>query len=321
MTEDEAHRPIAADWALSPLEFAAGMGAWEYDLDLGSMRLSAAAHAEPLDAWLARLHPDDRAAAHAAFEAAAQGAGPLRGEWRLGTAGAWQWMELRGQALPMDGLPEPRVLGVLLDIAQRKARETVALLALREVEHRAKNALATAQALVRLTRADDPRDFIRSVEQRLAALGRAHAQLSALPTGAGVLLGGVAEAELAPYGDRSAWRLAGPELVLAPMAVQPLCMALHELVTNAAKYGGLSRPGGLVALRWRMLGSGGVLLCWQERGGPALATPPERRGFGLAMLDGLVQGQLGGVLRFAWRSGGLRVRVWLPRGRIVAARR
>jgi two-component sensor histidine kinase len=304
------------------------MGCW--DCDGGGISMSAAAaalhglpeapHSEPLETWLARLHPEDREVAREAFAAALRGAEMLREEWRLACgAGEWRWIEMRGRAMrPAPDAP-PLLIGIQLDIAHRKARETVALLALREVEHRAKNALATAQALVRLTRATDPRAFIRAVEQRLAALGRAHAQLSAVPGGAGVSLRSIAEAELAPYGGEDARRLHGPELVLASMAVQPLCMALHELVTNAAKYGALSQPGGVVALRWRLRPDGGFVLSWQEGDGPKFSTPPARRGFGLAMLDALVRGQLGGTLRIAWRADGLRVTLRLPQGCLRAA--
>jgi two-component sensor histidine kinase len=310
-------RPAAAGL----LEAAAGMGSWE--CAAGLIRLSAEAaalhglppvpHTEPLETWLARLHPEDRVPARGAFAAALAAPVPLRGEWRLGVgAGEWSWVELRGGApRPLAEAP-PLLFGVLLDIAPRKAREAVTLLGLREMEHRAKNALATAQALVRLTRAEDPRAFVRAVEQRLAALGRAHAQLSAAPGGEGVSLRGIARAELDPYGREEARRLHGPALVLPPAAVQPLCMVLHELATNAAKYGALSRPGGMVTLRWRQRRGGGLLLAWRETGGPPVDAPPASHGFGLTMLDALIREQLGGALRVGWRTEGLRLVLCLP---------
>lgn len=307
------------------LEDAGGFGSWDCDPAGAVIRFGPAAAAlhgvmrggmeEGLDAWLARLHPEDQAAARVAFSAALRGVAALRGEWRLRGPGEadWRWIELRGRLLPASR-GAPRLIGVLLDIGARKAREAVARLVVREAEHRAKNALATAQALVRLTKAEDPRAFARAVDLRLAALGRAHARLSAAPPGTGVLLRGIAEAEFAPYGDAANRRLGGPETALSPLAVQPVCMALHELVTNSAKYGALSRPGGVVGLRWRHAADGRLILSWRESGGPRVSGAPARRGFGLALLDALVRGQLGGALRLGWGTGGLRALLCLPEG-------
>lgn len=300
------------------------MGSWELDREGRTIRLSPVAamlqglprapHAESLVAWLGRVHADDRSAARAAFDAALHAGQALRGEWRLRGAGSQEygWIELRGGRV---GVP-PRLVGVHLDIAHRKAHEAAERLALREVEHRAKNALSTAQALVRLTRAEDPQAYARAVDQRLAALGRAHARLSAAPISGGIALRSIAEDEFAPYGGAGAAVLQGPLVLVAPAAVQPICMALHELVTNAAKYGALSSPGGKVLLRWRSGCDGGLVLSWREVGGPTVEQPPDRRGFGLTLLDALVSGQLGGRLRLGWGSKGLRVLAWLPGSRI-----
>jgi PAS domain S-box-containing protein len=304
------------------LEAAAGAGIWELDPRSGRMRLGPGAcalhglsHPAPpeaatLSAWRGRLHPEDRVRADAALELAARDGVPLRIEFRVRRPdGGWRWLECRGALAEPDG--PPRLVGLDLDITPRKEREARALLALREVEHRAKNALSTAQALVRLTRAGDPRNFARLVDQRLAALGRAHARLSAAPPGSGFALRQIAEDEFAPYGPDTL-ALHGEAVALSGLAVQPVCMVLHELATNAAKYGALSRPGGRVRLRWRRLAGGRLLVSWREAGGPAVRVAPDRRGFGMAMLDALLRGQLGGTIRFGWQSDGLRVTMLLP---------
>ncbi len=306
---------------------AAGMTVWEYDaaddaVHVGpgaeSLGLAPVAPPERLQDWLARLHPEEREDARAALATALAGGAPLRAEWRLASGvDSWRWVELRAGRVEGPSAP-PRLAGVLFDIGARKARDAAVWLAVREVEHRAKNALSTAQALVRLTRADNPRDFARAVDQRLAALGRAHARLSAAPRGCGIALRAMAEEELAPYGEGRHHLLHGPEIELTPTAVQPVCMALHELVTNAAKHGGLSRPGGTVRLRWRRMRGGMLALSWRESGGPPVLHRPERRGFGLTMLEALLQEQIGGVMRPSWHPDGLRLLLCLPEGCIAS---
>jgi two-component sensor histidine kinase len=161
---------------------------------------------------------------------------------------------------------------------------------------------------VRLTRAEDPADFAAAVEGRVAALARAHGLL-ARGRWAGAELHAVAEAEIAPYrgGAQARAALRGPRVILAPDAVQPLSMVLHELATNAAKHGALSTPGGRVDLRWETDPTTGELrLAWAETGGPALRATPTRRGFGSTLIEAAACGQLGGGFSVEWRPEGLR---------------
>ena len=309
------------------LEAASGIGGWALDIVTGVVTLSEGAcalqalpHPPPpgeatLEAWFGRLHPDDRASAVDAMTAAMRDGTPLRHEFRIRLPdGGWRWLEGRGRRLDAEDGTPIGFIGVDVDINDRKQAETRTQLVLREVEHRAKNAIAAAQAVVRLTRAEDPSDFTRRVERRLAALGRAHARLSAVPPGEGVEALPLIEAELAPYDPGGAVRLRGPRTFVSAGCVQPVCMALHELATNAAKYGALSRHGGSLSLAWRRPVQGGLVLFWREFGGPVPMQPPERRGFGLSLLDALVRGQLGGTLRIAWRPQGVAVIAWLPAG-------
>ena len=116
--------------------------------------------------------------------------------------------------------------------------------------------------------------------------------------------------------------LEGPPVPLAPAAVQPFAMVLHELATNAAKHGALSAPGGRLEVRWRagrMAGDDGLLrLRWAETGGPPLAGPPTRRGFGTRVIEATVRGQLGGAVERRWEPSGLVVEVAVPLARATA---
>jgi PAS domain S-box-containing protein len=212
--------------------------------------------------------------------------------------------------------------------ALRRAEEQQALLA-RELDHRAKNALAVVQAAVRLTPKDDPAAFARAVEGRVAALARAHTML-AEGQWRGAALRPLIEAELAAFlpgetvvSDRSApprVEVAGPDLALAPVAMQALSMAVHELATNAVKYGGLSASGGRVRVSWHVDGAAGLLrLRWEEAGGPPIAGPPARRGFGSRVLEATVRDQLGGQVERLWGPSGLVCEIAIPVERTVVA--
>lgn len=210
----------------------------------------------------------------------------------------------------------------------RKRREAEALQALlaREADHRAKNVFAVVQSVLRLTPKGDAAAYALAVEGRVAALARAHALL-ADGAWAGADLRTVAERELAPYaggwppadGRGAAASLEGPPVPLAAAAVQPLAVVLHELATNAAKYGALSRPEGRVRLSWRVdEGAGLLVLRWAESGGPAVSGPPARRGFGSKVIDATARGQLGGTVAFGWGAEGLRADIAFPLGRALA---
>jgi PAS domain S-box-containing protein len=220
----------------------------------------------------------------------------------VGLRGGRRRMETHAAPLP---LPDGRVaqLAITRDVtARREAEQRQSMLA-GEVDHRAKNVLAVALSVIRLTRAEDPRRFAEAVEGRIAALAHAHTLL-ADEHWVGAELRSVAETELAPYLAARCADSSGPPVVLAPGAVQPVSMVLHELATNAAKFGALSRPGGRLELVWTVQPDRTLRLVWDESGGPPMTNtgPP---GFGSKLIEATVCSQLGGTMTQEWRPQGL----------------
>jgi PAS domain S-box-containing protein len=218
--------------------------------------------------------------------------------------------------------------GIMRDISARKAEDARKLHLMREVDHRAKNALAVVQSVVRLTPADEPRAFVAAVQARVAALARAHSLLAEEGWMAAELRT-LLERELAPLtssgrgAPAGAMRLTGPSIPLSPTVVQPFVMVLHELASNAAKHGALSRPGGQVEVSWQIgsqSGGDGILhLRWAEHGGPPVSGPPSRRGLGTRVIEATLRGQLGGSVEWRWEADGLILSVALPLARLLAA--
>ncbi|HEY1638169.1 MAG TPA: response regulator [Rhizomicrobium sp.] len=197
-----------------------------------------------------------------------------------------------------------RVDGVTLDITDRKEAANRQMLLAREVDHRARNALAIVQAIVRLGRADTTQDYIASVEGRIRALAQTHELLSQSRWQGADMLRLVNE-EISPYRTRGAARIAvaGPSVILPPDKAQTIALALHELATNATKYGALSNPEGEVSVRWEV-GGGRMTLRWTELKGPGVAEP-KHRGFGMKIITASIAQQGGGEVRFDWQPGGL----------------
>ncbi len=252
------------------------------------------------------------------------GAQALRGEVALNQdflhRGALGDRWLRVSGIPMRGEDGgvAAALVVIVDVDEEKRAAERQNLLTRELDHRAKNVLAVVQATLRLTRADDTAGFVRAIEGRVAALARAQTLL-AKDRWAGADLHALLRGELAAFLDGSGPRaeLRGPAVALPPGAAQPLSMAIHELATNAVKYGALSALAGRLSISWRVDGeTGDVLrLRWIETGGPPPKGPPAKRGFGSRVLDGTLRKQLGGAVSMAWDEGGLVCEIEVPLGR------
>ncbi|HEY0838053.1 MAG TPA: HWE histidine kinase domain-containing protein [Azospirillum sp.] len=216
-------------------------------------------------------------------------------------------------AIPQRRPGETRPSGVfllLVDVTERRRADEAQELLVREVDHRAKNALAVVQAVIRLTDADTKETFLDAIDGRISALARTHTLL-ARSRWEGADFATLADEELAAYRSAGRVRTGGPALVLSAAAAQAIGMVLHELATNAAKHGALSVPDGRVGVFWSIAADGGLTLEWEETGGPPVA-PPTRRGFGSRLVRGNVETQLRGRATFEWRAAGLRVAITLP---------
>src|SRR6202051_2388824 len=227
--------------------------------------------------------------------------------WCVGTAAAT--VDKAGRVV--------RVSGVTVDITERKRAEERQSLLAREVDHRAKNALALAQSIVRLTRGETIKAYVQAVEGRISALARVHTILS-LSSWQGAEIGNLIVEELAPYSEGDQITLGGSEIQLQPATAQTLALALHELITNSAKYGALSTLSGRLSLIWGIQ-EDVLQMVWEERNGP-LVEKPASRGFGTRSVIASIESQLGGQAEFDWRSEGLICRLSVPLMRGVATR-
>jgi PAS domain S-box-containing protein len=187
--------------------------------------------------------------------------------------------------------------------AQKRSQEQIATLA-REAEHRSKNLLANVLATVRLSRSETLEGLKQAIEGRVRALANVHS-LFAQTRWLGAELSTIAKQELAPYFEKSEMRarIDGPQVLLEPDAAQAIAVILHELATNAAKYGALSSAKGKIDLSWSDETDGRLELRWTEAGGPSVQMPT-REGFGGRIINQLV-GQLNGSAHFDWRVEGL----------------
>lgn len=308
---------------------AAGIGVWERDLVTGEASwsdhefrlhgLEPAATPPDADALRAMIVPEDQARTTLLFERlrnvaiASEEHGAAAGmEYRIRRAdtGAVRWLQVFGRALPgADGKPA-RVIGVSLDVTERREAEQRQALLMREVDHRAKNALAVALSVVQLApRNLAPEAFAAVVTGRIAAMARAHSLL-AEERWAGADLATLAAGEFAAHADHV--RIEGPAVRLAPGAAQPVAMLLHELGTNASKHGSLSVHGGRAALTWEGV-EGGLRLQWREFGALRSSGAPSGTGFGLRLMTALARQQLGGTISFDWTgTEGVVVTVQIP---------
>ena len=301
---------------------AARMGWWDYDVVTDQVSWSASLarimgfSPESFGATLAGatglVHPDDREKFLALVnEGIGAGLTQTRELRFVRPDGTVRWSLAAGQVI-RDAAGRPiRFAGVDLDITERKEAEQRQDVLVRELDHRAKNLLAVVQSVLRLSKADTVQEFVTAMEGRIWSLSRAHTLLSESRWHS-VDLVRIVEEEIAPFASKQTKRIeaAGPAVSLLPATAQSLALALHELVTNAVKYGGLSLTGGHVSLKWR-IEPNALVIDWIESGGPPALTPT-RRGFGTKLIDASVEHQLRGSATFDWRKDGLRCTISIP---------
>jgi two-component sensor histidine kinase/DNA-binding response OmpR family regulator len=311
------------------LALAAGhMGSWDWDLATDEWRWDEGQHrifgVDPgifkitADTIRGLIHPDDWSALQTIGRGMAEGTRAQQTEFRaLRPNGEIRWC-IGTAAASVDGAGKVvRVSGVTIDITDRKEADERQVLLAREVDHRARNALAVIQSIIRLTRAKTVDDYVQAIEGRIKALSRAHTLLSDSRWD-GADLGTLVGEELAPYraGDRI--KFGGPDISLQPATAQGLALALHELATNAAKHGALSAPAGRISLDWQLQGEA-LTLHWAESDGPAVVGPSSRS-FGLKVIAASIEQQLVGKASFDWDPKGLRCTFSIPRSELTRSR-
>ena len=220
-----------------------------------------------------------------------------------------------------------RVVGaskIARDITERRRAEERQAMLLREMSHRVKNLFALSGAVITLSTrtAKSPEDLAEQVRNRLGSLARAHEltlpdlkhEQAVTPTTLQALLRTV----VSPYEEQSRDRVTavGPEVTISGHAVTSLALLLHELATNAAKYGALSTPAGSLAVEWA-IEDGTLSLTWAERGGPSAGGGVGAEGFGTWLVDSTIKRQLQGRISRRWDTDGLTIEMSMPLDRLA----
>jgi PAS domain S-box-containing protein len=319
LTESEARLRLALD--------AGGMGVWQLDeaarvtlideIDALLLGLPPDTRALSMADFIARIHPDDRAAMTRHAADSRRLGSDYEHEFRaLLPDGAERWLSARGRTvLGPDGKPM-QTIGVNFDITAQKQAEERQNLLIAELDHRVKNVLARVAVVARYTRegSDSMDSLVEALEGRIQSMANAHALLSR-SRWQGVSLADIVHHELAPYATADNTTIEGPDVTLIDEAMQAVTMVLHELVTNAAKHGALSTRQGRVAVRWAQRSSGNrrgwLRLQWNEADGPPV-THPTQEGFGTSVIRDLIPYELGGDVDVTFAAAGVRCSIEIP---------
>ena len=305
---------------------AALVGSFAYDLDTERLQITpgyAAIHGFPMEPPRLRAANGRQVCTlrtgydgkHFGVAPIASGGKSIVGSIELfGSGNEVRWIEARVLvAYASDGRPQ-RAVGIDIDVTARKRAEEQQRTLNAELDHRVKNVLATVSAIITQT----PKaggslvDFVAGLDGRVKSLARTHELLSQNQW-QDVSLEEIVQREIAPYAAGNATIL-GPGVALKAEAAQALATVLHELATNAAKYGAFARPRGRLFVGWCWLHNGShgrVAIQWQESGGPAVSTPSQT-GFGTSVIRELIPFELGGTVDLTFASDGLQCRLEIP---------
>jgi PAS domain S-box-containing protein len=305
---------------------AALVGSYAYDVDTDTMQVDegyAALHRLPgtsttRSEWKTRAHPEDLDRLETVrSEAFRERRSEYGIEYRIvRSGGEVRWIESRSfMSYSSDGRPQ-RVVGVNIDITERKRAEEQLHRLVAELDHRVKNVLAAVSAIAAHTKdaSSSMDDFVAALDRRIRSMASTHELLSN-SRWQGVPLRELLRRELAPYTSNSNTCIEGPEVILSPEAAQTTASVLHELTTNAAKYGALSKREGRVSVRWHCAPNGQapgpLAIEWLETGGPPVKTA-SNSGYGRSVITELVSYELGGTARLLFSPEGVRCRLDIP---------
>jgi PAS domain S-box-containing protein len=310
---------------------AAQLGWWQYDprrrVVSGDTRFKdifdVTSEEVPLvDEIMKRVHPDDAERVWVDIQAALDPADAKTygHEYRIQRSdGEVRWLEAHGLAY-FEGVGHERRavagIGTVADITERKEREERERLLMREINHRTKNMLSVVEAIARQTAATSPEDFIERFSDRIHALS-VNQDLLIRNEWRGVEIEDLVRAQLALFADLIGSRIAvcGPRLYVNAAAAQAIGLALHELATNAGKYGALSTDKGRIDITWRFAGDT-CTVSWIECGGPPISAP-KRRGFGTIVMKEMAERSLDGVVDLDFASSGVTWRLTCPAANVL----
>ena len=329
LKKNEARLRLALD--------ASGAGVWSWDQPTGLItadeayrRMYGFAPDETLEyaTWEARVHPDDREPLKQQVEECLHAGSQWSEEFRiLHPQLGERWLAGLGRVLRDAEGRVSGMTGINIDVTERKMAEEAVIierkqaqeaqrLLIDELNHRVKNTLATVQAMAEQTlrRSKDPAHFVESFQGRLQALSRAHDSLMRR-TWKGVDLESLIREQLLIGADQDApISCSGPDMQLKPREAVHLGLVLHELGTNARKYGALKVPEGMVNVSWHFMGPGAryhLEIKWVETGGPVL-RPPTRQGFGTLLIERGLRDALGGEACITFAPTGVICDMRLP---------
>jgi PAS domain S-box-containing protein len=305
---------------------AGGVAAFDWDMQSDLMQNSESAAEilgidpqSPVTAtsFLARIHPDDRKT----LKPLAIGVGPSNPSYSATFRytrpdGREVWLEEKSQVEYDAAGHAVRLEGVILDITERKRADEHQKMLITELDHRVKNILARVAVVAIQTREGSGSidQFVKTLDGRIQSMAAAHSLLSQASWN-GVGLTDLVRDQLAPYMGQANVNISGPNVILNSAATQSIAMTLHELVTNAAKHGALSRPSGQVLVSWeRLVGIGAaakLTLEWREVGGPIVGAPPQS-GFGTNLIRDLIPHELSGTVDLMFGSDGICCRIEVP---------
>ncbi len=313
---------------LTLAERAALVGSYAYDIRAGTMEISAgyaAIHDLPEGTktimrheWRAHVHPEDLARIDAQrSHAFAERQTERSTEYRiLRPGGEARWIESRSLLFySRDGEPL-RMLGVNIDVTERKRAEAHNGMLMGELDHRVKNVLSCVSVIARHSRQScrSIDEFLDDLDGRIHSLANTHTLLSR-GRWQGVGIDEVVRGELAPWAGEGNTTVAGPDVILTAEATQAVAMVLHELVTNATKYGAFSTTHGRVSVVWRWQQNGALkrhlVFEWQELGGPPVA-PFAEPGYGTSVIRDLIPYELGGAVDLSFDAVGVRCTLRIP---------
>lgn len=309
---------------------AGSVGTWMYDLRSGRMvtdawlsqmleiEPSAAAAGITIERFLESVAPDDRDRVDDAIRRTIETGAPYQIEYRLasGRRGT-RWVMAKGRIESGESGSISYFAGALSEITERKRHEEQMRLVMAELNHRVKNTLASVQAIASQTMryTSSSSEFEQAFTERLRSLAQAHSLLTRT-NWEGVDLRDIAESELKPrLGTPDQARIDGPSIILRPKEALSLHLVMHEMCTNAAKYGALSSNRGLVKVAWRVEVNEDdqprLHLVWSESDGPEV-HPPSRRGFGSRIIERTVRYELNGDCELRFDSSGVSLTIDAP---------